>query len=278
LKTTLLIDYTTHKRWIWATAGLAAGAVLLHLALGWDTPGGLTGGMQVGLWYGIAGSALMLFAGALSLHRRLPVRWWLGARRTWLKGHLWLGLLSGVLILCHSGYRWGGPLEVALWVVLIVTVLSGVLGLVLQQVLPRAITTRIQSEAPVEQVPFICDVLRREADALVAGAKADDSTLDQLRLLYEKVRPFLAAEYDRGSLLADPLQAEVLFGRVRALPDSAAVAGVIDRLEVFCDERRQLGQQARLHRWLHGWLLIHIPVTVVLLVLGVAHAWACLYY
>jgi hypothetical protein len=52
----------------------------------------------------------------------------------------------------------------------------------------------------------------------------------------------------------------------------------LGQLETFCDERRQLGEQERLHRWLHSWLLVHIPLSVVLLVLGLAHAVLSLYY
>ena len=43
-------------------------------------------------------------------------------------------------------------------------------------------------------------------------------------------------------------------------------------------ERRRLAEQERLHGWLHGWLLLHIPLSAALLVLGVAHAVTALYY
>ena len=52
----------------------------------------------------------------------------------------------------------------------------------------------------------------------------------------------------------------------------------IDRLERLCVERRQLGEQARLHFWLHVWLFLHIPITVVLLVLGTIHAVMSVYW
>ena len=52
----------------------------------------------------------------------------------------------------------------------------------------------------------------------------------------------------------------------------------VERLETFCNERRQLATQERLHRWLHGWLYLHIPLSVALLVTGSAHAFMSLYY
>ena len=44
----------------------------------------------------------MIYAGLLSAHRLFPAWWWLGMRKTWLRGHLWLGSLSVVLIACHA--------------------------------------------------------------------------------------------------------------------------------------------------------------------------------
>src|SRR5205823_15050095 len=113
-------------------------------------PEPLRGGDFVGLWYGVAGSLLMVYAGLLAGHRKAPVRRWLGARQTWMRGHLWLGGLSGVFLLCHSGFSWGGTLTIALWMVLIGVLVTGVLGVVVQQVLPRLLTARVPCEAPYE--------------------------------------------------------------------------------------------------------------------------------
>jgi len=278
----LLID-STHKRWIVVTLLLAVVAVAVYLVAAWLTPGGLSGGSLIGLWYGLAGFGLMLYAAALSLLRRVPSWWWLGARKTWLRGHIWLGLLSGVLIVCHGGGRWGGPLEQILMAVLYLTLGTGVVGLALQQFLPRLITRRIPDEAPYEQIPHLCDAMRRHADARVAGELAKKSSGQDdpagLKKFYDtKVRPFLARRYDRSSSLAHPLQAERDFSRARALPGMAAYAETLDQLEKCCDERRQLAEQERLYLWLHGWLFLHVPLSLALLVLGLVHAVASLYY
>src|SRR5262249_52190154 len=114
---TVLLD-STHRRWLLVTLLLSAAAVAAWLVLDRRAPGGLTGGSTVGLWYGIIGTLLMVYAGLLAAHRKFP-RWWrlLGRRAAWLKGHIWLGLLSAVFLLCHAAFRWGGPLTVGLWAV-----------------------------------------------------------------------------------------------------------------------------------------------------------------
>jgi hypothetical protein len=278
----LLID-STHKGWILVTGVLAIGTIALYLVVSWLTPGGLSGGSLIGLWYGLAAFGLMLYAATLSLLRRVPSWWWIGARKTWLRGHIWLGLLSVVLVVCHSGGRWGGPLEQILMALVYLTLATGVVGLALQQVLPRLITLRIPCEAPYEQIPYLCDATRRHADDVVAEGLAkpptghDDRT--ELSKFYrERVRPFLLRRYDRRSLLAHPLQAEDVFSRVRSSPGLAGYGGILDELKTCCDERRQLGEQERLHLWLHGWLLLHVPLSVALLLLSLAHAVMSLYY
>lgn len=289
----MLID-STHRRWLASTILLAVIAAALYGWLDAGTPGGLSGGSTVGLWYGIIGSALMVYAGLLSALRKVPSWWWIGSRKTWLKGHIWLGLLSGVFILCHSGFHWGGVLEKALWIVFGLTLVTGLFGLFLQQFLPRMITTRVPAEGPYEQIPHLCKMMARKADRLmastwdvdikgtminVAGSQMGIGAKVQLQEFYEsQVLPFLSGPYRRSALLTKPLQAENAFGRLKALPGLAEVKAQIEEMEQLCTERRQLADQERLHQLLHGWLLFHVPLSVGLLVLGVAHAAVSLYY
>jgi hypothetical protein len=56
------------------------------------------------------------------------------------------------------------------------------------------------------------------------------------------------------------------------------VHGVLDDLENICDEEQQLIRQIRIYRWLHGWLLVHVPLSIALLVLGGVHAVMALRY
>ena len=176
-------------------------------------PEPLTGGTTAGLWFGIAGAALMIYAGLLAAHRRLA-RWPLLPRRSWmLKGHIWLGLLSFWLILCHSNFRWGGPLEQLLWIVFGLVVLSGIVGLVLQGVLPRLMVEQIEEETPYEQMPHVCRQLARGAAQLAealsflgtgdAAAKANTGR-GQLRTFYEvDIAPFLGGAAPLTSALHD---------------------------------------------------------------------------
>lgn len=288
----MLIEWEGHKRWMIATGVLAGGAIAGQAWLNGRLPGGWTGGTVAGMWYGVAGSLLMIYAGLLAAHRKVPKFWWLvGTRRAFLKGHIWLGLLSGVVILCHSGYRWGGPLELVLWIVFLLVLGSGIFGLFLQQLLPRLITTRVICEVPYEQIPHVCQGLQAKADKLVgeiSGNTTDTMGMETrgdvvsaaaLETFYtSQVRPFLAPEYPRSSPLASALVAKEEFERITSLPGLTSRHKMLKQLQDLCDERRLLAVQDRIHHWLHAWLLIHVPLSIALLVLGVAHVGMSLYY
>lgn len=59
---------------------------------------------------------------------------------------------------------------------------------------------------------------------------------------------------------------------------SETLRATLDFLEDACEQARQLRRQARITYLLHGWLLVHVPLTAALLVLGVVHAVVALLY
>ena len=71
--------------------------------------------------------------------------------------------------------------------------------------------------------------------------------------------------------LSNEAQAQAMFQRFRVLLPSELHSN-LDDLENICEEKRQLDKQNQLHKILHGWLLVHIPLSYALLLLGVVHA------
>ena len=120
------------------------------------------------------------------------------------------------------------------------------------------------------------------ASAAVAAApeiillSAEES--EPLRRFYlSEMRPFLEQPKHRGQRLGDEAKASSAFAGLRTLLPAAAHVTLGD-LEDICDEARQLTRQERLHRWLHGWLLLHIPLSLALILLGAIHAVMALRY
>lgn len=285
------------RPWMIATIALAVAGTLAYIAYAVLSPDGPRGGSATGLTFGIGGYALMLYAGLLGARKKVPV-WRLGRAQSWMRGHLWLGSLSLLLILFHGGFVFRGPLTLVLMLLLFIVIGSGWLGAAIQHYVPSLMTSRVPMETIYEEIPHVREQLRLEADQLAAAicgplaANAPVESAAALTTLVEieqqdrvrfreiylrKVRPFLENPDAPNAGLDDPRRATEVFESFRRLL-AAPVHGILDDLENICEEEHQLNRQIRIYRWLHGWLLVHVPLSIALLVLGGVHAVMALRY
>jgi len=120
------------------------------------------------------------------------------------------------------------------------------------------------------------------ASAAVAAAPerillSKEQSAPLLSFYLSEMRPFLEQHKKIGPPLSDPVSASSAFAGLRTLLPAPARAA-LDDLEDICGEARQLARQEQLHRWLHGWLLVHIPLSLALIFLGAVHAVMALRY
>jgi hypothetical protein len=162
----MLID-RSHRSW-----AIASGAILTLAAVVYapyalrSTPGG---GTALGLAYGIAGFACMLYATLLALRKKFPI-WRIGRAQTWMRGHLWLGTLSLPLVLLHAGFLFGhGLTSIMMWLFAFVWV-SGLFGAWLQHAMPRRLLREVPMETIYEQIARVRRQLLDEGDTVVAEA------------------------------------------------------------------------------------------------------------
>src|SRR6266403_3620164 len=154
---------TTQGGWTIASLGIFAAALLVYLFETWSSPNGPRGGSAIGLIFGVVGFGFMIFAAALGARKRVPT-WRLGCAKSWMRGHLWLGLLSLPLVLFHGGFHFGGTLTRVLMWLLIITVFSGAFGAALQHYIPRVMTSDVPLETIYDEIGRVRMLLREEAD------------------------------------------------------------------------------------------------------------------
>ena len=89
--------------------------------------------------------------------------------------------------------------------------------------------------------------------------------------------PYLKARRGEKFRLGHARQAEETFRYLRM-----RVAGPyrprVEEMQGWCDERRLLDVQTRMQHWLHGWLLVHAPLSFLLLLLTAWHAFVTLFH
>ena len=272
------IDHT-HRKWFAASLVILGVATAAYIPYAVHAPSGPRGGSALGLTFGIVGSVFMIFAGLLAGRKKFPV-WRLGRAQSWMRGHLWLGLLSLPIIFFHAGFRFGGPLtSVLMWLVIIV-VASGLFGAALQHYLPQVMTAEVPGETIFEQIDHIRGQLLAGGDEAIVAAEssAGEETAKPLVDFYRReMRPFLESRGARHQLLSSADRSRGTFEGLRLLLP-AGLQDAVKKLEQICEEERQLRRQSTLHHWLHGWLMLHIPLSFALLLLGVIHAITALRY
>lgn len=286
---------------------MLASLIVFIVALGgyvsWSVVSRPARGGVVSLIYGISGYGAMLFAGLLGARKKVPV-WRVGRAKTWMRGHLWLGLLTLPLILFHSGFSAGGSLTSVLMLLLILVWLSGITGAAIQHFVPGLMTSMVPLETIYEEIPRVREQLRDAADRIaravismphaelaIAGGADQGSRPPPVEMVHIEahdreyfasvyrglIQPFLRDPDDQGLLVARANRAEPFFEALR-LRVPAAAHGVITELEGICEEERQLNRQKNLYVWLHGWLLVHVPLSITLLVMGGIHGFVALRY
>lgn len=116
----------------------------------------------------------------------------------------------------------------------------------------------------------------------VAAAKAalpvDPASEEALvEFIDRQILPFLRARRGERFRLGKARFSDDTF-RFLKLRVADAYRSRVEEIQGWCDERRMLDLQTRLHHWLHGWLLIHVPFSFLLLMLTVWHAYVTLFY
>ena len=302
----------SHVAWFWftllASALLAAlyalvfhpGILPFHVPLpAWLTqPTRLhrsVGNSPLGLIYGSVAYAIFIFAVLFNTRKKFPnLR--VGRAQTWLRAHIWLTILTLPLVFMHAAFHFGGGMTSTLMWLYLLVMASGFYGLALQQFMPRLLKARITLETIFEQIPFLTQQLLTKAlrmrdelrpahataDAVPVGtapslpARTADS-YDEiskaavLEALERDVLPYLASTSTKRFRFNEPGYSSEFFRvlRTRCGPPEQEN---IDLLATWCEERRQMDAQVSYHHHLHGWLLVHVPSSFLLLLLTGWHA------
>lgn len=262
---------------------------------------GTSGGSAVGLVFGVCAFGLMLFAAGRGLRRFMPRR--VASARFWARAHVWLGFLVLPLAWFHGGFHHGSSLSAAMMWMLYLIIVSGMIAAVLRHYLAQPTSGRLPEElidAPIDEaigrlgaqaaeVAAWCERMAAENIAAAErGGAGGVSTLtpvvvaprvrvEALRELYGRSIVSYLSPAGAGGLLSNRMRATQMFGRCRTLVSQEFIAPLAE-LERLCDIGRGLRSRQKLGLWVDRLLLVHVPLSAALIVLGAIHAVGSLRY
>jgi hypothetical protein len=230
---------------------------------------------------------IFLFAAALGVRKKKRL-WRIGRVELWLRAHVWFTIFTIPLVLLHSGFAMGSPqTSLIMWLYFIVMG-TGFFGIAMQQFIPVLLKERLPREVVFEQIPHIRKRAIDAAEALLKDCTPTEPKPDAKP--DPKAIPFTPEDSASAMAIREFLEADALpylrlkrgdkhrLGKQRNGDEAFRLMRLnvtpkwlprVEELQGCCDERRRTDLQAKLQ---HGWLLIHVPISLLLIILTLWHA------
>ncbi len=225
------------------------------------------------MWTGYYLIALMLFLGAFSLRKKLSMVP-LGKASTWLRLHVAGGVLALLLYWLHTGTLWpNGVYEQVLGAAFYLVSVTGIVGYVLQRIYPVRLT-QTSVEVIYERIPAEIAALREAAEAIVFQCTEETGSdtlarhyLETFHAFFRRPRNFLshAVGGQRGGHWVRQQIADL-----RRYLDEAEQRH-LEGLAKLAFDKNRIDFHYTAQTIMKGWLLIHLPLSVLMVVLAVWH-------
>jgi hypothetical protein len=143
---------------------------------------------------------------------------------------------------------------------------------------PPTVPAAIPAEKPAAAVVAqpVAKSATPAAPAKAAPATDADSEAALLEFLDRQIIPYLSANRGDRLRLGNARFSEDTFRFVK-LRVTEVYRDRVEEMQSWCDERRMLDLQLKLHHWLHAWLFVHAPISFLLLMLVFWHAFVTLF-
>jgi Fe-S-cluster-containing dehydrogenase component/CRP-like cAMP-binding protein len=203
-----------------------------------------------------------------------------GALRYWMLAHVYLGVITCMVLLIHGGWHSRGLLTSTLMISFDLTIISGVVGIASYYIAPRMLTK-------IEGNPLLLDdllVRRQELRQTLLSINTEDEKLE--KVINESIQKrLLSLRY----LLKQYLHPVELTTSVKEAHKEFAVE--VDRLELSASSRSLLDEAVEavvtlrrvdaliyLHQLLKLWIAPHVVSTSIMLVLMAVHIFQVIYF
>lgn len=217
---------------------------------------------------GVLGFALMVLTETLySWRKRTRSTAW-GRMSTWLKFHIFTGLVGPYLVFLHTAWKFHGLAGVTLLMTGVVVV-SGFFGRYLYTAVPRTVDGVILERAEVQR-------MLDEAEVALARLRRERTAARELR----EPGPVRGMLLVLGRFLFDWHEAWQAWLRARGLDPQARAARA--RIDGLIRRRNQLERQVvtlgAARRLMSTWHTLHVPLGLMMFTAAILHMVAAIYF
>jgi len=234
------------------------------------------GGTWLGYTLGAVAGGLMIWLGWFGVRKR---RYGVGKLRLedWLSAHVYLGLALAVIATLHAGFQLGFNVHTALYVLMMIVIVSGVIGVYFYVSYPTLLTENrrgMTAEIMLTQIADLDREIRQLAmglddatNAVVLKASQDTvvgvTLIEQLRGYDPKCLTAVARDFVEGS---------------DAKGEDTRRRQLLTRLVRKEELLKRIRRDVQLRCLLKIWLVFHVPFSVAALMALLVHVVTVFYY
>jgi hypothetical protein len=277
MKASSFLSYR-NGRWLWV--GLICAAALIVSYVFYRRAIVPHGGTAMGLLYGIIGTLAIAILMVLGVRKRRYSSG-IGTLQGWTSAHVYLGLLTLLIIPLHAGFSFGWDIHTLAFALLALVVFSGIAGVMLYRIVPARLT-RFEAAMPAEKIDKEIQNVMADVRAL-AKHKSDRF----VKIYLEEVDRMKRRRFEGWRLVLRSGQPDLLSRRVESM--SRIVSSIppheyedFQRLSQLLIKHSQLESslmaQMTLRNAMEAWLYLHVPVSLAMVAAVFLHLIAVFYY
>ncbi len=268
-----ILVYRSHRYLKWALA-LTGVSILAYLI---DDPlGQPNGGTWLGYTLGTVAGGLMVWLAWLGVRKR---RYGVGnvPLQDWLSAHIYLGTALALVATLHAGFQFGSNTHTVLYVAMMITIVSGMVGLYFYVRYPSILTENrrgLSTEVMLSQIADLDAEVRQ-----VAMLLDDDTNAVALKATQDTVIGGTVLQQLRGHDIHCPTTKARTFVENSSIGEQDAQR----RQLLNCLVRKEdllirIRRDVQLRCLLKVWLYVHVPFSVAALAALVTHVVTVFYY
>jgi hypothetical protein len=268
-----ILVYRKHRylKWALALAAVCAAVYLLDRPLGKPN-----GGTWLGYTLGSIAAGLMVWLAWFGIRKR---RYGVGKvpLEDWLSAHIYLGTALALVATLHAGFQLGFNIHSVLYVLMMITIISGMIGLYFYVSYPRLLTDNrrgLTTELMLAQIAELDREVRQIAMAMddTTNTMALNSTQDTIvgGTVFQQLRGY--DEHCPTTLARQHVE------RSEATDHNAQQRQLLTRLIRKEDLLKRIRRDVQLRCLLKVWLYVHVPISIASLVALITHVVTVFYY
>jgi hypothetical protein len=226
--------------------------------------------------YGFLGLAAIIFL-TLYFIRKRTYRYGVGSSQKWLQAHLYIGILCVILILMHSSPPFTGSLSIALLVLFLLVIISGIVGSLIYSIIPLQLTKYGREVKTKDEIMMSIQNYIETADRLVL-----DTSEDFKKMYHKNIRPLIRSKKTNWEYMFLK-ETEIIMSRMKMIERCRKKLMrqdmyELDMLSSLLVEKEKLSFMLMKIN-LHGiWLNFHLPLSSALIMATLIHIWSILYF